>query len=97
MSYKSVGIRELKTNLSKYLKKVKAGGELLISERGKTIAQIIPVAPEKRRNELSSLLLKLSGEGKIILPIIYRPPKCPLRRKRVKGSPFSEAVIEGRR
>lgn len=97
MTHKSVGIRELKTNLSKYLKKVKAGGELLISERGKTIAQIIPVSPEKRRNELPSLLLKLSGEGKIILPIIYSPPKCPTGRKKVKGSPFSEAVIEGRR
>lgn len=97
MVYKSVGIRELKTNLSKYLKRVKAGDELLISERGNTIAQIIPVAKEKRRNDLSLLLLKLSGEGKVILPIIYRPPKCPTGRKKVKGSPFSEAVIEGRR
>jgi len=96
MKEKPVGIRELKVNLSKYLKKIKEGSELLISQRGKTIARIIPVASEKK-NELPSLLLKLSTEDKIILPITYKPPKRPIRRKKVKGSPFSEAVIEGRR
>jgi len=59
MKEKPVGIRELKVNLSKYLKKIKEGSGLLISQRGKTIARIIPVASEKK-NELPSLLLKLS-------------------------------------
>jgi prevent-host-death family protein len=38
-----VGIRELKTHLSRHLKKVKSGKRLLITERGRTIATISPV------------------------------------------------------
>lgn len=37
-----VGIRELKTNLSKHLRRVKAGGMLIITEYGKPIGRIIP-------------------------------------------------------
>jgi len=49
-----------------------------------------------RLKKLQSLLLKLSLEGKIILPSFYKPPLQPKFRKKVKGSPFSDAVIEGR-
>lgn len=38
----TVGIRELKTNLSWYLKKVRAGAILHISDRGRTIATVQP-------------------------------------------------------
>ena len=38
-----VGIRELKTHLSKYLQQVKAGQTLVITERGKLIGRIVPV------------------------------------------------------
>jgi prevent-host-death family protein len=38
-----VGIRELKTHLSRHLKKVQSGKRLLITERGRTIATISPV------------------------------------------------------
>jgi prevent-host-death family protein len=39
-----VGTRELKTNLSKYLRRVKAGETIIVTERGKEIGQITPVA-----------------------------------------------------
>jgi prevent-host-death family protein len=39
----TVGIRELKTHLSRYLKRVRAGTRLLITERGRSIATITPV------------------------------------------------------
>ena len=39
-----VGTRELKTNLSKYLRRVKAGEIIIVTERGKEIGQIMPVA-----------------------------------------------------
>jgi prevent-host-death family protein len=43
----TVGIRELKTHLSRHLKRVRAGARLLITERGRTIATITPVdAPD---------------------------------------------------
>ena len=41
----TVGIRELKANLSWYLKKVRAGATLHISDRGRTIATVQPAMP----------------------------------------------------
>ncbi len=37
-----VGIRELKTHLSRYLQRVKAGQTLLITERGQVVGRIVP-------------------------------------------------------
>ena len=39
----SVGIRELKTHLSHHLKRVRRGEQLLVTERGRSIATISPV------------------------------------------------------
>ena len=38
------GIRELKARLSAYLRRVKAGETLVITERGKPIGRIVPVS-----------------------------------------------------
>ncbi len=96
MVIKSVGIRELKTHLSKYLRNVKNGGEVIISERGRVVARIIP-ANKRSKPPLETILLKLSEEGKIILPTVYKKPSPPLSRKKIEGSPFSDAITEGRR
>lgn len=40
----SVGIREAKINLSKLLKSVQKGREIIITDRGKPVGKIIPVA-----------------------------------------------------
>ena len=37
------GIRELKSNLSAYLRKVKAGETVVITEHGKPIGRIVPI------------------------------------------------------
>lgn len=42
MMMKKVGIRELKTHLSGYIEKVKSGERLIVSERAKPVACIIP-------------------------------------------------------
>ncbi len=42
MSDSSVGIRELKNNLSKYMRLVKRGETILITEHGRSIGRIIP-------------------------------------------------------
>ena len=43
MSTNTIGIRELKSRLSYYLRRVKAGETLIITERGKPVGQIVPV------------------------------------------------------
>ena len=42
---KQVGIRELKARLSEYLALVKAGEEVVVTERGRSIAKLVPVPP----------------------------------------------------
>jgi prevent-host-death family protein len=48
----AVGIRELRENLRSYLERVKSGEELLVTERGKPIARIMPEGKTSRRDEL---------------------------------------------
>ena len=38
----SVGIRELRQNLSRYLERVKAGEDLIVTERGEEVARLVP-------------------------------------------------------
>jgi len=37
-----VGVRELRQNLSRYLERVKAGEGLVVTERGREVARLIP-------------------------------------------------------
>ena len=39
----TIGIRELKTHLSRHLKRVRAGVRLVVTEHGRSIATIAPV------------------------------------------------------
>jgi prevent-host-death family protein len=38
----TVGVRELRQNLSKYLERVKRGESLVVTERGREVARLVP-------------------------------------------------------
>ena len=62
---KTVSISRLKASLSQYLAHVKAGEEVIVTDRGKPVARMLPVrlppdAPER--------LLQMAREGRIRLP-----------------------------
>jgi len=38
----TVGVRELRQNLSKYLERVKAGEDFVVTERGQVVARVVP-------------------------------------------------------
>ena len=40
-----VGTRELKNKLSEYLRRVKTGETIIVTEHGKAIGQIVPIKP----------------------------------------------------
>ncbi|MBI3177192.1 MAG: type II toxin-antitoxin system prevent-host-death family antitoxin, partial [Chloroflexi bacterium] len=44
MAELTVGVRELKSQLSKYLRQVKAGRTVVITEHGKVVAQLGPAS-----------------------------------------------------
>ncbi len=39
-----VGVRDLRQNLSRYLDRVKAGDSLVVTERGREVARLVPSA-----------------------------------------------------
>lgn len=61
-----VGIRELRADLSRWLKRVENGEEILVTDRGKPIARITPA---NGRSKLDDLIAR----G------LARPPKRPPR------------------
>jgi len=65
MNQPQVGIRELKTYLSKYLRRVKAGETLIITEYGKPIGRIVPEGAsldERIQAMMDSGLARWNGE-----------------------------------
>lgn len=54
MSQMTVGIRELKAQLSRYMRQVKSGATVVITERGEPVGRIVPLQPlvEARLAEL---------------------------------------------
>ena len=87
----TVGIRELKSNLSRYLKKVRSGEKIIVTDRKKQVALILPCSRETDEEKLLQLvqggLAQWSG-GKPagLQPRIYS-----------KGANVSDAVLEDRR
>lgn len=61
------GVRELKNRLSAYLDLVKAGQTVVITERGKIIGYISPVAPsvDERMQALETAGFLVRGKGKV--------------------------------
>ncbi len=88
------GIKKTKNNLSRYLVHVKAGEDVIITDRGKPVARII--REETRSRSICEALAPLSKRGVISLPS-RRLETEKLAATRVSGKPVSEMVIEDRR
>jgi prevent-host-death family protein len=75
------GIAELKAHLSRYLDQVKGGREIVITDRGRPVAKLVPLGPaerrESRRERLARAGLLQPGSGRI-RGALFKPPKGPL-------------------
>jgi prevent-host-death family protein len=58
----SVGVRELRQNLSVYLRRVASGEKLRVTERGRTVAALVPLRDDE------SPLDRLVKQGRLIPP-----------------------------
>jgi prevent-host-death family protein len=58
-SVRRVPITRLKARLSEYLKAVKAGGEIIVTERGRPIARIARVAGDALQDPRTAELVRL--------------------------------------
>ena len=80
---KAASIGKLKASLSRYLAGVKIGEEVIITERGKPIAKIVPIAAfrDEEQQRLRSMEVQGQiriGSGKLPAPFWRAPrPKDP--------------------
>lgn len=49
-TYIEVGAYEAKTHLAEFLRKVQAGGQFRITQRGAPVADLLPVATQEKRS-----------------------------------------------
>ncbi len=82
-----VGVRELKTRLGTYLRRVREGRTLVVTDRGEPIAELRPLPSD---DSLPSALLKLSTRGAVTLPTTDALPA--FRPVRNRGASVSDAV-----
>ena len=83
-----VGIRELRADLSRWLKRVEAGEEILVTDRGRPVARITAANGRSKLEELIA--------AGIVEPAPRRTGWLPKERIKAKGS-VSELVKEQRR
>jgi prevent-host-death family protein len=89
-----LGLREANQKFSKAIKAVKAGKEVVLTERGKPIAVIKPL---KRKENPAATIRRLEAEG-LLRPALKRGPPPPPKWKlvRIKGKSLSHIISEER-
>lgn len=79
-----VGVRQLRQNLSRYLDEVKAGSTLVVTERGREVARLVPSGVR------DSPLGRLAAERGATLPTAQLADIKP--RRRARGKPSGEVL-----
>jgi len=87
----TVGVRELKNNLSHYLRDVKRGRPIIITERRQSVAILMPAESHSDAQFARELSRKGIGSWR------GGKPKGASRPVTVKGKPISRIVLEERR
>jgi prevent-host-death family protein len=89
-----LGLREANQQFSRAIKAVRAGKEVILTERGRPIAVIKPIKTEATQE---AALKSMADEGLITLPSRKGPMPAPRWRPvKIKGNLLSQTIIEDR-
>jgi antitoxin (DNA-binding transcriptional repressor) of toxin-antitoxin stability system len=94
-SMKTVGIRELKNHLSEYLRRVRLGESVLVTDRGEVVAEFSPPTRGATDTSLPVGLLALAKRGLVTLGAPrdggeYEPLPRPRRGRRTAAQLLDE-------
>jgi prevent-host-death family protein len=91
---RTVGSRELKNRLGRYLGLVAKGETIIVTDRGKPVARLVPAEPEpKATYSIEDVLKRLEAEGHLRRGTgKFRPFKPVVTR----GKPASKMILEDR-
>jgi len=70
----TVGIRELKNKLSAYVRKVEAGDVVLVTDRGRVVAELVPPGWQRPAVDVQIGLLELVRRDGLRLPTAQVDP-----------------------
>ena len=75
-----VGIRDAKIHLSRYLKLVQKGKEVILTDHGKPVGKIVPVAPKdlSLQDRIARLVAQGVLESRTGEPMRSLPPPLPI-------------------
>jgi prevent-host-death family protein len=75
----NVGTKQLKNNLSRYLRLVRAGERVVVTDRGVAVAELCSLAPSKRRDEdvlleleRAGIITRGGGRSRVVAPVVPR-------------------------
>ncbi len=91
MAKNVVGARELKVRLGSYLRRVRQGHRLVVTDRGRPVAELRPIGGEAGAG---AVLAELEARG-----VVTRPTRKRLTSFRLvesRDQPLSAAVLEDR-
>jgi prevent-host-death family protein len=86
-----VGARELKVRLGTYLRQVRQGRTLVVTDRGEPVAELRPLGGG---GGMDAVLAKLAALGAVTRPT--RRTLRPFRPIEIGGEPLSKAVLDDR-
>ncbi len=91
---KSIGSRELKTRLGTYLRLVREGVTLIVTDRGRPVAELRPISPQN--DALADRLYDLAAAGVIGAEIAERRPLEYFEPIAATGPSLAETIIQDR-
>ena len=92
-----VSIRDLRNNLTRYLRRVECGERITVTRRGKPVATIQAEVEAENESDADAALWRMVREGKLI----WSGGKFEGPKKRIalrgEGPTMSEMILEDRR
>jgi len=82
----SIGVRELRQNASRYLRRVQAGETIEVTDRGRPVARLVPVAN-------GSTWERLVAEGRVS-PARGSMDDLPMPPRGPKGKPSISEILQ---
>ena len=93
---KSVGLRELKNRLSEYVREVRSGEGVLVTDRGEVVAELIPPGQGSDERGVPSGLVALARRGQLTLGASNSAELYPKLPRLLKRRQVTELLNEER-
>jgi prevent-host-death family protein len=87
---RAVGLKTLKNKLSEYVRLVSDGETVLVTNRGRVVAELVPPQPTRARRIGDAVLAEMLREG-IITPALRGPGPLP---ESIPVAPLEEVLQE---